>query len=261
MPTYPAFAPGSHSIAELYTAICHSQHLVALTGAGISTLSGIPDFRGKNGLYSRTDADYNKLFDIDFFRKDPSYYYTHSRDFIYNLDEREPNIVHHVLAKLEKQGTLKAVLTQNIDLLHQKAGSQEIWELHGSPSTHHCLKCHHAMDFNAVRALLHTQAVPRCPLCSGILKPDIVFFGEMLPELAIEKAAWHSAQADLMLVLGTSLTVYPVAGLPDITLQNGGQLAIINADNTSMDKQAMFRFDDLESIFCALDYAISTEKS
>lgn len=259
MPIPPASSHSSPSIAALYAAICHAQHLVALTGAGISTLSGIPDFRGKNGLYSRTDADYNKLFDIDFFRKNPSYYYTHSKDFIYNLDKREPNVVHNVLAKLEKQGILKAVLTQNIDLLHQKAGSQQIWELHGSPGTHHCLNCGYAMDFNMVRVLLNTQTVPHCPHCNGIIKPDIVFFGEMLPELALEKAAWHAEHADLMLVLGTSLTVYPVAGIPNITLQNGGEIAIVNANSTSMDASASFVFNDLETVFSALDYAISAK--
>ncbi len=240
------------SILSLCAAIRNAHHVVALTGAGISTLSGIPDFRGKNGLYSRTNADYNKLFDIHTFQQDPEYYYTHSRDFIYNLEERQPNDVHTVLARLEKNGSLKAVLTQNIDLLHQKAGSQEVWELHGSPGTHHCLSCGHMLPFEAVNALLKTQPVPLCPLCRGIIKPDIVFFGEQLPQKALEKASRHAMMADLMLVLGTSLTVYPVASLPAITLQHGGQIVIINADPTDMDTAAALHFSDLASVFSEL---------
>ncbi|WP_461257607.1 Sir2 family NAD-dependent protein deacetylase, partial [Treponema sp. R80B11-R83G3] len=126
-------------VKELYTLIKEAKHLVALTGAGVSTLSGIRDFRGKNGLYNDMDAE--KIFDISYFEKDPSFYYTMSGSFIYNLDEKEASIVHIVLGELEKRGYLKALITQNIDLLHQKGGSKNVIEIHGSPSMHYCMRC------------------------------------------------------------------------------------------------------------------------
>ena len=129
---------GPMTLTEL---LKNAKHAVVLTGAGISTLSGIPDFRGVGGLYQRKDIDAGKLFDIDYFRRDPSYYYKHSKDFLYNLDEKEPNVVHTALARLEEKGIIHAVITQNIDLLHQKAGSRKVLELHGSPKEHYCMKC------------------------------------------------------------------------------------------------------------------------
>ena len=125
-------------IAVLCKQIQDAKHLVALTGAGVSTLSGIRDFRGKDGLYNDVDAE--KIFDIAYFEHDPSLYYTQSKSFIYNIDEKEPSVVHIVLASLEKKGFLKAVITQNIDLLHQKGGSAKVIEVHGSPSMHYCLR-------------------------------------------------------------------------------------------------------------------------
>ena len=130
--------------------LSNAKHAVVLTGAGISTLSGIPDFRGAGGLYTRTDIDANKLFDLDYFMKDPTYYYEHSKDFLYNLEEKEPNIVHKTLARLEKEGIIHAVITQNIDLLHQKAGSKKVLELHGSPLLHHCLRCGKSWTFEEI---------------------------------------------------------------------------------------------------------------
>ena len=162
-----------------------AKHAVVLTGAGISTLSGIPDFRGAGGLYTRKDIDANKLFDLDYFMRDQRYYYEHSRDFLYNLDEKEPNIVHRTLARLEEKGIIHAVITQNIDLLHQKAGSHRVLELHGSPLFHHCLRCGKSWTFEEIAPRVRAGEVPVCDKCGGIVKPDIVFFGEGLPEYAL----------------------------------------------------------------------------
>lgn len=233
-----------------------SRHCVVLTGAGISTLSGIPDFRGKNGFYRRTDVDAQKLFDLAYFMRDPDYYYRHSRDFIYNLADKEPNIIHTQLARLEELGVVKAVLTQNIDLLHQKAGSRHVLELHGSPSRHRCLHCGREFSFDAIVELLDQGKSPRCDACGGIVKPDIIFFGEPLDPVVLGEADDEASRADLMLVLGSSLTVYPAAGLPVSTLRQGGRLAIVNADPTPLDSRAVWRHPDLAEAFTAVRDAL-----
>lgn len=233
---------------NLLDLIQKSKHVVVLTGAGISTLSGIPDFRGVGGLYSRKDIDANKLFDINYFKKDPSYYYKNSRDFLYEKNAR-PNIVHETLAKLEEKGFLKAIITQNIDLLHQKAGSKTVFELHGSPMGHYCMKCNKKFDFETVLAMMQKDEVPYCPYCGGSIKPEIVFFGESLPEYALDNAEYHAKKADFLLVLGTSLTVYPAAAVPEITYRAGGKLGIVNASSTYIDDMCVFKAKDLGNIF------------
>ncbi|MDR2149894.1 MAG: NAD-dependent protein deacylase [Spirochaetaceae bacterium] len=227
-----------------------SRHCVALTGAGVSTLSGIPDFRGKNGIYKQAEAE--KLFDIEYFDTDPSFYYQAAREFIYNLDEKKPSLVHNALSLLEEQGLVKALITQNIDFLHQRAGSKKVIEVHGSPSRHYCRRCGYTNDdFAGIAALVKAGSLPLCKNCSAVLKPSITFFGESLPQKALHEAQQEAKKADFMLVLGTSLTVYPAAALPQITLQEGGEIAIINAGATSLDRYAAFRFDDL-AIFSSL---------
>jgi NAD-dependent deacetylase len=235
-------------IQELFTLIAASRHCVALTGAGVSTLSGIRDFRGKNGLYNDMDAE--KIFDIDYFERDPAFYYKAAGSFIYNIDEKEASVVHVVLAKLEERGMLKALITQNIDLLHQKGGSKRVIEIHGSPRVHYCLRCLGVrMPFEEAAALVRKGEFPRCPGCGRILKPAITFFGESLPADALKEAAEEAQDADLMLVLGTSLTVFPAAGLPRHTLRRGGRIVIVNNMPTPLDNQAFLRFDDLGEIF------------
>lgn len=229
--------------------LSQADHAVVLTGAGISTLSGIPDFRGVGGLYHRTDIDANKIFDIDYFRRDPSYFYHHSRDFLYNLDEKEPNIVHKALARLEEKGVIHAVITQNIDLLHQKAGSRKVLELHGSPAEHYCMRCGRTWDFESIAVKVRSGEIPHCDKCGGLVKPRVVFFGEGLPEDTFDEAVREASRADLMLVLGTSLTVYPAAGIPEITLQRGGELAIVNRDPTHLDRHAVLTERDLKKTF------------
>lgn len=232
----------------LLNIIKNSKHFVVLTGAGISTLSGIPDFRGVGGLYSRKDIDANKLFDINYFKKDPTYYYKNSRDFLYEK-AAQPNIVHQTLAKLESMGLLQAVITQNIDILHQKAGSKKVFELHGSPMVHYCMKCQKEFDFDTILKIIQKDEIPYCPECGGIIKPKIVFFGESLPEYDLENAEYHAKMADFLLVLGTSLTVYPAAAIPQITYRMGGKLGIINASPTYIDEICTFKANDLGSVF------------
>jgi len=251
-------------IDELFKLITGAQHCVALTGAGVSTLSGIRDFRGKNGLYKEMDSE--KIFSVDWFFRDPSFYYSHSKDFIYNLDQKNPSIVHTTLGKLEERGLCKALITQNIDLLHTKGGSKRVIEIHGSAQAHYCPKCQNSsraeeailagtvkqsgfMDFDEAAAIVQKGEMPRCEKCGAVLKPAITFFGEQLPVHALSAAGAEADAADLMLVLGTSLTVFPAAGLPQITLRHGGKIVIVNDMETPLDSRAVLRFGDLGAVF------------
>ncbi|MDR2552353.1 MAG: NAD-dependent deacetylase [Treponema sp.] len=251
-------------IEELFQLIGASACCVALTGAGVSTLSGIRDFRGKNGLYRDMDAE--KIFDVDYFFRDPSFYYSHARGFIYDLEEKEPSLVHTVLARMEERGLLKALITQNIDLLHTRGGSKRVIEIHGSPQAHYCPACQSApaveeaillgkvtkqgfMAFDEAAAAVRRGELPRCTSCGGVLKPAITFFGESLPVRALAAAEQEAARADLMLVLGTSLTVFPAAGFPRLTLRGGGKIVIVNDMETPLDVEAVLRFKDLGRVF------------
>jgi NAD-dependent deacetylase len=236
------------NIDLLFDKIKNARHCVALTGAGVSTLSGIRDFRGKNGLYQEMDAE--KMFDINYFEKDPTYYYKTAGSFIYNIDEKEPSVVHKVLAKLEQKGLVKAVITQNIDLLHQRGGSKRVIEVHGSPNVHYCLRCAGVrMGFDEAAALVKQERWPACPHCGRILKPAITFFGESLPIDALRDAEAEAQKADLMLVLGTSLTVFPAAGIPQTVIRHSGEIVIVNNMATFLDRYAVFHFDDLGEVF------------
>jgi NAD-dependent deacetylase len=252
-------------IEKLCSMIKQARSCAVLTGAGVSTLSGIRDFRGKNGLY--TEMDDEKLFDLRYFFTDPSFYYEYSRDFIYNIDEKDASIVHTCLGKWEQQGLIKGIVTQNIDLLHQKGGSRNVIEIHGSPSIHYCTRCISASDveminteerslyggcvvaFPEVSSLVRSGKMPKCEKCGGVLKPAITFFGENLPANALRKAEKLAKESDLMLILGTSLTVFPAAGLPEYTLQGGGKIVIVNNMVTNLDSHAALHFDDLEAVF------------
>lgn len=220
-----------------------ARRLAALTGAGVSTLCGIPDFRGPEGLYRQQDAE--RIFDIDWFGRDPSIYYRGCRELVYGLRHFQPGPVHKALKKLEDMGLLKGIATQNIDMLHQKAGSRNVYEVHGSPIMHHCWRCGKGKTFDEICAMLEDgREVARCE-CGGAYKPDITFFGESLPEYAFAKAQELAMGADVMLVLGTSLTVFPAAGLPRLTLQAGGKIVIVNAQPTPLDDYAAAKFTDL----------------
>ena len=237
---------------DLFDRVAGARHCTALTGAGISTLSGIRDFRGKDGLYNEPETE--KLFDIEYFEKDPAFFYKASSSLIYDIDRKEPSIVHIVLARLEELGFLKAVITQNIDLLHEKAGSVHVIEIHGSPKTHYCLHCAGiCMPFKEAAAIVRMGGYPFCPECGRILKPAITFFGESLPLEALKEAVGEAQKSDLMLVLGTSLTVNPAASIPEYTLRQGGDIVIVNNQPTFLDNQAVLHFYELEGLFAELN--------
>jgi len=232
---------------KLITKLKQAKHCVVFTGAGASTLSGIRDFRGKNGIYTEYDAE--KVFSIDNFMHNPSEFYTIARTFFYNLHEKEPNIVHSECARLQQMGIVKRVITQNIDMLHQKAGSKDVIEVHGSPHTHSCLDCGKSFPYGHISEMLKTCDVPSCDSCNGLIKPDVTFFGEPLPARAIKNAVHEASSADLLLILGTTLVVYPAASLPMYTLQNNGEIVIVNNQPTPFDGHASLRYESLEEVF------------
>jgi NAD-dependent deacetylase len=203
--------------------------------------------------------DAEKIFSFEYFEKDPSFYYNNAGTFIYNIDEKEASIVHLVLGELEKRGYLKALITQNIDLLHQKGGSKNVIEIHGSPKMHYCLRCAGVrVSYEDVAAVVREGKMPECPKCGRVIKPAITFFGESLPVEALRDAVSESQQADLMLVLGTSLTVHPAASMPEYTLRSGGKIVIVNNMPTPLDRMAELCFEDLGSVFEELRKLIMT---
>jgi NAD-dependent deacetylase len=214
---------------------------VVLTGAGVSTESGIPDFRSPSGLWAQFDPmDYGS---IQSFRENPARVWEFYAPRFGMLAEAEPNPGHLALAELERLGHVRAVVTQNIDLLHERAGSRDVVEVHGSIRTATCPGCARAYPLPEVLALLDGANAPACEDCGGILKPDVVFFGELLPETAMERAFELAASASLMLVVGSALEVYPVAALPLDTLRAGGALAIVNRGPTALDAKATLKLD------------------
>jgi NAD-dependent deacetylase len=200
-----------------------ARRISALTGAGVSTAAGIPDFRGPKGLYVTRQYDPERTFDISYFDEDPTYFFAFARDFVHLLDQIQPTLTHRFLAELETAGRLDAVITQNIDGLHQRAGSRRVIEVHGSIRTGHCRACGAAYDEEAMREMIVAQEVASCSACSGVVKPDIVFFGE--PVQGMPEAERVAAESDLFLVIGSSLTVYPAALLPQYA---GGQVVVVN---------------------------------
>jgi len=223
-----------------------SKNVVIFTGAGISTLSGIRDFRGADGLYNDPEAD--RIFDIGAFWDEPSFYYGKTRQFIYNLEDKEPNIIHTELARWESRGWISGVITQNIDLLHQKAGSRRVIEIHGSPRIHRCRACGSTRTFAEVTEQLRDRPVPLCS-CGGVLKPEITFFGEALPADALDEAMSLAYDSDLMLILGSSLLVQPAASLPLYTLRGKGKIVIVNNQPTPLDGRAALLYSDLKEFF------------
>ena len=231
---------------RLLEALKNAKRVGCLTGAGVSTLCGIPDFRGPQGLYKQPNAE--RIFDIDWFDRDPSVYYEGCRELVYGLSRFTPGPVHKALKHLEDLGLLAGIATQNIDMLHQKAGSSNVYEVHGSPILHHCRQCGKEKTFDEILSMIGEEKlkVPRCE-CGGVYKPDITFFGEALPESAFRSAQELAIRSDVFLVLGTSLTVYPAAGLPSLALQAGAKLFIVNAQPTALDPQAVATYSDLNA--------------
>lgn len=215
-----------------------SENVVALTGAGASAASGVPTYRGAGGSWTKYDP--GKYASIEYFRSDPSYYWSFFRDERYPaLKGAGPNPVHFALAELEQRGKLVAVVTQNIDGLHQVGGSQRVLELHGNSRRFPCTECGEVQDLETVRKLIDEALPPHCPSCDAqALRPDVVLFGEALPVDVLEESFELMSRANLALVVGSSLVVHPAASIPLEVLRNGGSLAILNLDPTPLDQAA-----------------------
>jgi len=241
---------GPARLAEL---IRSARSVVALTGAGISVPSGIPDFRSPGtGLWAGVDP--MEVAHIDVWRRDPQRFWGFYGQRFTLLDGKEPNGAHRALAELERQGRLDGVITQNIDGLHGASGLRELVEIHGSVASASCLTCGARVPLAEARARLDAdpEGVPRC-VCGRPLKPDVVLFGEMLDPGAMQRASDLAAGADLMLCIGSSLEVYPAAGLPELTLGAGGALAIVTKSATPYDRVAEVRLDgDVEEEMAAV---------
>jgi len=215
-----------------------SKHAVVLTGAGISTPSGIPDFRSSGtGLWS--SAESIEVASLHTFRTTPERFFQWFRPLASQIFNAQPNSAHCALSELEKAGHVDCIITQNIDTLHQKAGSQNVIEMHGAMQTLTCTQCYHQVDaLHYLAAFVEKGEIPQCPKCSQILKPDVILFGEQMPQMAWLKAQRAARQCDLMLVAGSSLEVLPVAGLPMQALDRGAHLIIINKTQTYLNIRA-----------------------
>lgn len=225
------------SAARLAELVRENQPCVVLTGAGVSTESGIPDFRSPRGIWARYDP--MEYASIQAFHRDPVKVWDFYSKRLGALIEARPNAAHEALAELEREGYVDAVVTQNIDRLHELAGSRDVVEVHGSIRTSSCLACGWRASLDDVLRMLESAPAPRCERCGAVLKPDVVMFGELLPVAAIERATELAEAARLLLVVGSSLGVYPVADLPQQTMDTGGKLAIVNREPTPFDDEAV----------------------
>ena len=225
-------------IAELQRLIDNSNKIVFFGGAGVSTESGIPDFRSVDGLYNQKyDYPPEEILSHTFFERNTEEFYRFYRDKMLCLDKK-PNKAHLKLAELEKAGKLSAVVTQNIDGLHQAAGSKRVYELHGSVLRNYCRKCR---KFYTAEYIKESAGVPKCE-CGGVIKPDVVLYEEGLDDSVVSGALNAIMQADLLIIAGTSLTVYPAAGF--IRYFRGDKIVLINRDSTPFDSQADLVFHD-----------------
>jgi len=245
------------SAADLAGLVRESDRVVALTGAGVSVPSGIPDFRTPGrGLWAKVDP--MAVATIDAFHGDTKRFWDFYRPRFHDLADKDPNPAHTVLAELERRGLLEAVITQNIDRLHRKAGSEDVIEVHGSIATASCTSCAARYPLEEVESLFDADGIATCASCCGKVKPDVVLFGELLPVEAMARAERLCSSADLLLCIGSSLEVHPVAGLPALTLARGGRIAIVTKSSTPYDSDATVRLDgdvadDLQVMLAALD--------
>jgi NAD-dependent deacetylase len=229
----------AHELAGL---IRDAGRVVALTGAGISVPSGIPDFRTPGeGIWENVDP--MEVAHIDAFHRDTRRFWQFYRPRFQTLGDKRPNAAHCALADLEARDLLEAVITQNIDRLHAKAGTERLIEVHGSIATSTCTTCGASYPLESVGELFDDDGIATCACCMGKVKPDVVLFGELLPGAAMAEAQELCASADLLLCVGSSLEVYPVAGLPELTLQAGGRVAIVTKGPTPYDSEAAVKLD------------------
>jgi len=247
----------TREVERLAELLGQSRRAVALTGAGVSVPSGIPDFRTpETGLWAKVDP--MEVAHISVFERDPERFWSYYRPRFQALGDKEPNRAHEALAELERRGLIEGVITQNIDRLHRAAGSENVIEVHGSIETSSCRECGTAYGLDAVDDLFDERGVAICAACGGAVKPDVVLFGELLPEEAMARATELAEGAELMLCVGSSLAVHPVAGLPQVTLEAGGSLAIVTKGETPYDREAELKLDgeidaELAALVAALD--------
>ena len=234
----PVSSPTLEGIDFAAQLFLQSKHTVVLTGAGISTPSGIPDFRSEgSGLWSRNEP--LEVASLSTFRTRPEKFFGWFRPLASQIYNASPNRAHHALATLEHAGLLKTILTQNIDMLHQKAGSQHVIEMHGTMKTLSCTQCFQSFCYDKfLPSFIESGELPRCPECRGLLKPDVILFGEQLPHKAISDAQREIRACDLVVVVGSSLEVLPVAGLPLQAVNRGAHLVIINNSPTYLHVRA-----------------------
>jgi NAD-dependent deacetylase len=225
------------SAAALAGLVLERQPCVVLTGAGVSTESGIPDFRSPTGIWARYDP--MEVATIDAFRRQPARVWEFFGRRLGLLGEVEPNDGHRALAELEQRGLVRNVITQNVDGLHQRAGSRDVVEVHGSLSSAVCVGCGAREPLEAVLPRLEHESVPSCEACGDVLKPGVVLFGELLPVASIERATTLAREARLLLVVGSALEVWPVAGLP----LEAEAFAIVNRGHTPLDDRAVLALD------------------
>ena len=245
------------AVATLARLLHDADRVVVLTGAGISVPSGIPDFRTpRTGLWENVDP--MEVAHIDAFRSDPARFWRFYGERFQTLGDKQPNAAHEALVELERRGLVEAVITQNIDMLHRRAGTRELVEVHGTIEHSSCLDCGGRFGVADVRArgAADPAGVPRCD-CGRALKPDVVLFGEYLPEAEMARAQELAAGADLLLCIGSSLEVYPVGGLPALTLSSGGEIALVTQGPTPYDDRAAVKLDgdvvdELEALVAAL---------
>jgi NAD-dependent deacetylase len=249
-------AAGRARLAEL---VRGAGSVVALTGAGISVPSGIPDFRSRGtGLWERVDP--MEVAHIDAFERDPAHFWHFYGERFATLSGKAPNGAHRALVTLERAGRLDGVITQNVDMLHRRAGTRELVEVHGSIATCSCRGCREGVALEVARERLAAAAdgVPRCEGCGSALKPDVVLFGELLPADALERARTLCERADVLLCIGSSLEVHPVAALPFLTREAGGAVAIVTKGPTPLDGLADVRLDgDVVDELAALADAVA----
>jgi NAD-dependent deacetylase len=249
--------PATSRAVRLAELLRSAGRALALTGAGISVPSGIPDFRSPGtGLWANVDP--MQVAHIDVFRRHPERFWQFYGQRFALLRDKRPNGAHRALVELERRGMLEAVVTQNIDGLHRAAGTRELIEVHGTIGTSSCLECGERLELETVRSRLEAapDGVPRCD-CGAPLKPDVVLFGELLPEAALARASALAAEADLLLCVGSSLEVFPVAQLPQITLAAGGSIALVTKGPTPYDREAAVKLEgdvvgELEAVLSAL---------
>ncbi|MHA1972686.1 MAG: SIR2 family NAD-dependent protein deacylase [Candidatus Hodarchaeales archaeon] len=217
--------------------ISKSKYIVAFTGAGISTDSGIPDFRSPGGLWERFDPQ--EYATLKSFLNHPEKFWSMHEELTKTVLQSKPNDAHRFLVELEKLGKLKSIITQNIDFLHSRAGSQRIIKLYGSGEEAICLSCNKTYLYSEFEKLIQERGIPpRCPVCKGLIKPNVVLFGEPLPDGVYNKASTEVSQSDLLIVIGSSLSVYPAALIPQQAVRTNTKIIIMNRNSTPLDSYA-----------------------